>query len=67
MTHLISLTAPTYAPRCHPWMYRTDPAGVTALLARWTENLAGRTLARVQGVGSRQQHDRYIQYDHWKK
>ena len=42
----------------------TDPAGVTALLARWTERLAGGPqagtsdsppLARVMGVGSQQQ------------
>ena len=42
----------------------TDPAGVTALLARWTEKLAGGPqagtsdsppLARVMGVGRQQQ------------
>ena len=40
-THIISSTAPTYAPHCRPWICGTDPAGVTALLARWTEKLAG--------------------------
>ena len=39
-THDISSTARTYAPHCHPWICG-DPAGVTALLARWTEKLAG--------------------------
>ena len=42
----------------------TDPAGVTALLARWTEKLAGGPqagksysppLARIMGVGRQQQ------------
>ena len=40
-THIISLTAPTYSPHFHPLDLWTDHAGVTALLARWTENLAG--------------------------
>ena len=47
-----------------PLDLRRDPAGVTALLARWTENLAGGPqtgtsdspiLARVMGVGRQQQ------------
>ena len=49
----------------------TDPAGVTALLARWTEKLAGGPqagtsdsppLARVMGVGRQQQqtYDRFL-------
>ena len=58
-THVISSTAPTYAPHCHPGFVE-DPAGVTALLARWTEKLAGGPqagrsdsppLERVMGVG----------------
>ena len=40
-THIISSTAPTHAPHCHPLDLWTDPAGVTALLARWMEKLAG--------------------------
>ena len=40
-THIISSTAPTYAPHCRPWICGQDPAGVTALLSRWTEKLAG--------------------------
>ena len=36
-THIISSTVPTLSP-LDLW---TDPAGVTALLARWTEKLAG--------------------------
>ena len=36
-THDISSTA----PHCHPLELWTNPAGVTALLARWTEKLAG--------------------------
>ena len=40
-THIISSTSPTYAPHCHPWILWTDPAGVTAMLARFTEKLAG--------------------------
>ena len=40
-THIISSTAPTYAPHCQPLDLWTDPDGVTALLARWTEKLAG--------------------------
>ena len=48
-----------------PLDLRTDPAGVTALLARWTEKLArgpqagtsdSPPLARVMGVGRQQQH-----------
>ena len=35
-THIISSTAPTYAPHYHPWICGR-PAGVTALLARWTQ------------------------------
>ena len=38
--HTISSIAPTYAPHCHPWIC-ADPAGVTALLARWRDKLAG--------------------------
>ena len=40
-THIISSTAPTYAPPLSPLDLWTDPAGVTALLARWMEKLAG--------------------------
>ena len=36
-THIISSTAPTLSP-LDLW---TDPAGVTALLAKWTEKLTG--------------------------
>ena len=36
-THIISSTAPTLSP-LDLW---TDPAGVTTLLARWTDKLAG--------------------------
>ena len=59
-THIISSTAPTLAPLD----LGTDPAGVTALLAIWTEKLAGGPqagtsdsppLARVMGVGRQQQ------------
>ena len=39
-THNISPTASTYAPHCHPWICGQTPAGVTALLARWTEKRA---------------------------
>ena len=39
-THIISSTAPTYAPHCHLWICgRTR--GIDALLARWTEKLGG--------------------------
>ena len=59
-THIISSTATTLSP-LDLW---TDHAGVTALLARWTDKLAGgpeagrsdSPPARVMGVG-RQQHD----------
>ena len=33
MTHIISSTAPTYAPHCHPLYLWTDHAGVTEKLA----------------------------------
>ena len=35
-THIISSTAPTYAPTLSPLDLWTDPAGVIALLATWT-------------------------------
>ena len=50
----------------------TDPAGVTAQLARWTEKLAGGSqagnialppLARVMGVGRQQQQQGLIDFD----
>ena len=53
--------APTYAPHCYPLYLWTDPAGVTALLSRWTEKLPGgpqagwTPLAKVMGVGRQQQ------------
>ena len=41
-TYIISSTAPTYAPHCHHLICgQTPPAGVTALLARWTDKMAG--------------------------
>ena len=61
-THIISSTASTYAPRWHPLDLWTDPAGVTELLARWKEKLAGGPqagrsdppLAIVKGVARQQ-------------
>ena len=63
-THIISSTAPTYAPLdlC------TDPAGVTALLdgeaGWWTTsgNISLPPLARVMGVGRQQQPHRKTDY-----
>ena len=40
-THILASSAPTYVPHCHPLYLWTDPAGVTTLLARWMEKLAG--------------------------
>ena len=59
-THIISSTAPTYAPHCHPWICGTDPARVIALLAPmdreagwWTtsRNIGLPPLARGHGSG----------------
>ena len=60
MTHLISSTAPTYAPHCHPWICEQTPP---KWLRSWLldHKLEDRTppppLARVMGVGRHQQQE----------
>ena len=75
--HIHNYYAPSATPTHHifncthirtillPLDLLTDPAGVTGLLGRWTEKLAGEPqagrsdsppLARVKGVGRQQQH-----------
>ena len=55
-THIISPTAPTYTPHCHPWIYgQTPPGDCTAGQRSWLvdHKREDRTplLARVKGVG----------------
>ena len=70
-THIISSTAPTYAPHCHPWICGQTPSD---LLNCWPDGRRSwlvdhkrehRThpppLARVMGVGRQQQHNTSIQ------
>ena len=60
-THIISSTAPTYAPHCHPWICGQTPPNCTAgqmdgEAGWWTTrgNIGLPPLARVMGVGRQQ-------------
>ena len=56
-THIISSTAPTYAPHCHP-------AEVTALLARWKERMAGGPQAGTSDSPTNKGHATRIRIQH---